>query len=107
MYPLEAKIVRDARGVKAYVSEVKDNFLTGRYAPLSNEGGMLGYLLGIQEDAALERIGTRSNFEFTRYSDFEDRPHWVSNHTRPKSAVLPTLSCHFECHHLLMGFTEQ
>jgi hypothetical protein len=42
--PFEAKVLESDVAVTEYVKEIKNNFMTCRYAPFSSEGGMLGYL---------------------------------------------------------------
>lgn len=106
IYPLEAKVVRDARGVGAYLSEIQNNFLTGRYAPFCTEGGMIGYLIGVAAAPTYNSIGVASGFKLEVYQDCPRRPHWTSKHARPKSLLLPSLSNEFCCHHLLMEFTD-
>ena len=45
MWPLEAKLLRSDATVAAYVHDIQNEFLTGRYAPYANRSAMLGYLL--------------------------------------------------------------
>jgi hypothetical protein len=100
MWPLEAKILRTDGNVGNYVTEVKDDFLTCRYAPFSSEAAMLGYLLSGDCGKAFASIGAKGEWVLQSHPDFPNRAHKVSNHKRriPKSKKYPIA---FQCHHLL------
>jgi hypothetical protein len=100
MWPLEAKILRTDSNIGNYVTEVKDDFLTCRYAPFSSEAAMLGYLLSGDCDKAFANIGAKEKWGLKNHPDFPNSAHKVSNHKRriPKGKNYPI---EFQCHHLL------
>ncbi|MCY4093959.1 MAG: hypothetical protein OXG05_02390 [Gammaproteobacteria bacterium] len=101
MWPLEAKVLKTDGTVSDYANSVKDNFLTGRYAPFVDSGAMLGYLLTGNASTTLMNISVALQESFQQNSDFVDRPHQVSTHNRvpryPRVKQGP-----FQCHHLIM-----
>lgn len=101
MWPLEAKVLRTDGDVSRYVNEIKDNFLTCRYAPFSEEGAMIGYLLAGDPLTALENIGIKVPCRLESHPDFASTNHKISSHKRsiPASKSYPI---EFRCHHLVM-----
>lgn len=101
MFPLEAKTLRTDTAVDAYVTEIRENFLTCRYAPFSSEGGMLGYLVAGDPAEAFASIASRVLCKLTPHPDFPDRNHQTSAHVRtvPSGKDYPS---EFRCHHLLL-----
>jgi len=101
MWPLEAKILRTEGNVGNYVNEIKDDFLTCRYAPFSNEGGMLGYLLHGDCGRAFANISDKGEWRLVNHPDFPNRAHKISNHRRnvPRGKKYPI---EFKCHHLML-----
>jgi hypothetical protein len=101
MWPMEAKILKTDQQVSAYVEDVKNEFLTCRYAPFSDEGAMLGYMLSGHPDRAFLKISQALSVKLTGHRDFPDRDHRVSSHLRkaPKNKPYPTIFC---IHHLMM-----
>ena len=59
VWPLEGKILAQDQAVGPYVAEIRNNFITARYATFSSEGAMLGYLLHGEPDRAFAAIATR------------------------------------------------
>jgi hypothetical protein len=101
MWPLEAKVLVSDQAVGEYVKDLKENYLTCRYAPFSGEAGMLGYLRSGDEEVTLGEIGLKVPCEIERHSSFELRAHGVSEHDRsvpPGKDYIPR----FRCHHLIM-----
>ncbi len=100
MWPLEAKILRTDSNVGNYVTEVKDDFLTCRYAPFSSEAAMLGYLLSGDYNKAFANISDKGGWNLKSHQDFPSRAHKVSNHSRfvPNGKKYPI---RLQCHHLL------
>jgi hypothetical protein len=45
VWPIEAKVVRKASVLSAYLGDVRDKFVAGIAAPFVNQAGMIGYLL--------------------------------------------------------------
>lgn len=101
MWPMEAKILKTDRQVSAYVKDVKNEFLTCRYAPFSDGGAMLGYILFGHPDRVFLKISQALAVKLTSHRDFPDRDHRVSSHLRkvPKNKPYPTS---FRIHHLMM-----
>ena len=101
MWPMEAKILKTDQQVSEYVEDVKNEFLTCRYAPFSDEGAMLGYMLSGHPDRVFLKISQALAVKLTGHRDFTDRDHRVSFHLRkvPKNKPYPTS---FRIHHLMM-----
>jgi hypothetical protein len=104
MWPAEAKVLNSPRALADYLADIREQFVTCRYAPFSSSGAMLGYLLDGSELETLTNIGARLGVEF------EDSPrrtpprfHRSSAHDRtvPAGKAYPTP---FRCHHLILGF---
>lgn len=104
MWPAEAKVLNSPRALADYLADIREQFLTCRYAPFSSSGAMLGYLLDGSELETLTNIGARLGV------GFEDAPqrnpprsHRSSVHDRtiPAGKAYPTP---FRCHHLILGF---
>lgn len=100
-WPLEAKLLKNDTDVTAYVKDIRDEFLTCRYAPLTAEGAMVGYLVAGSTDNAFAAIAKTVPCTLTIYRKFPKRPHRTSNHSRavPNGESF-SKSC--KCHHLLM-----
>jgi hypothetical protein len=103
MWPLEAKVLKTDGNVRAYVADVRDQFLSCRYAPFSSEAAMLGYVLSGDPDVAFRNIASRVPCRMEAHPSFLNRPHRVSKHTRrpPSGKSYPS---RFACHHLLLEF---
>ncbi|MFH0980881.1 MAG: hypothetical protein V2A79_05010 [Planctomycetota bacterium] len=101
MWPLEAKTLRTDQAVNAYVTEIRDNFLTCRYAPFSGEGGMLGYLVAGEPAEAFSNIGANVRCKLRTHPNFPDRDHRTSDHERtvPPGKSYPRA---FRCHHMIL-----
>ncbi len=100
MWPLEAKTLRSGKAVGAYVEEIRENFLTCRYAPFSSEGGMLGYLVAGDPLTAFENIAAQLECELQDHPGFPERDHKTSRHRRavPPGKPYPP---GFRCHHMV------
>jgi hypothetical protein len=100
MWPLEAKVLRTDGTVAEYIREIRENFLTCRYAPFSSEAAMLGYLLVGDSEVAFSNIGNKGNWKLNKHPQFPDRDHRTSDHKRtiPEGKMYPANFC---CHHLL------
>jgi hypothetical protein len=103
MWPLEAKVLETASAVSDYVDDVRQQFLTCRYAPFSGEGAMLGYLLSGTTTATFQTIEAKLSSALEYHPKFSTRAHKVSRHRRtvPVHKVYPA---DFLCHHLLLEF---
>jgi hypothetical protein len=101
MWPLEAKCLRSDGAVADYVGEVRDNFLTGRYAPYASSGAMLGYLLHGSPERTFNNIEQAIACQLLPHPTFSTRQHRISDHSR-NLARADFVSGPFRCHHLIM-----
>lgn len=104
MWPAEAKVLTSANALAEYLADVREQYLTCRYAPFSASGAMLGYLLNGEADEALENVAQRLAIPFAETTPINpDRPHRSTVHARevPAGKVYPTP---FRCHHIVLGF---
>lgn len=101
IWPLEAKVLKSDGAVGEYIKEIKDNFITCRYAPFSSQGGMLGYLFSGDSNKAFTNIATKVPCTLSDHPDFPNRDHKTSDHERvvPSGKSYPA---EFRCHHLLL-----
>ena len=101
IWPLEAKVLISHGAVAPYINDVKDQFLTCRYAPFSSEGGMLGYLLSGEADIAFSKIEKGVPCTLSHHQEFVCRNHKTSDHKRtvPPDKHYPA---NFRCHHLIL-----
>lgn len=103
MWPLEAKVLRSAKGVKAYVADVKEQFLACRYAPFSSEAAMLGYLLSGDPQITFRHIASHLRCILKPHDSFKVRSHRVSRHNRTPPSGKNYVR-RFTCHHLILQF---
>lgn len=103
MWPLEAKVMETQRQTAEYITDLKDEFLTCRYAPFVSFGAMVGYLLTGEPKDALEVIERKLSHKLNPYPKFQTRPHRISMHTRtvPKEKYY---QLDFTCHHMILAF---
>lgn len=108
MWPLEAKVLHTDGTVAPYINDIKNEFLTCRYAPFSSEGAMLGYLISGEPDNVFRHIEKKVSCTLHHHPAFPDRDHRYSEHSRkvPPNKPYPA---HFRCHHLIlkMSVNEQ
>lgn len=103
MWPMEAKVLETSGAVAEYVKDIHEQFLKCRYAPFSEEGVMLGYLLSGTADDAFQSIAKKTLCKLKDHLGFSTRPQKSSNHTRtvPTGKTYPS---EFRCHHLMLEF---
>lgn len=104
MWPLEAKVLETAGQLSKYLEDVRDQFLTCRYAPFSGSAAMLGYLLSGDASEALDGISKKLGCEMHPPNGRSStRPHRTSHHVRtvPFGKSYPS---EFVCHHLVLEF---
>ncbi len=101
MWPMEAKVLSTDRDTSAYVKDILAEFLTCRYAPFSDGGAMLGYLLSGHPSSAYAKIAEELGVTLVDQPNFPGRNHRTSRHFRkvPNGKSYPR---NFLCHHLLM-----
>jgi len=105
MWPLEAKVLKSDRrsAARAYAADLREQFLTCRYAPFSSEAAMLGYLLSGTPEVTFGSIASSVPCILEPHGSFSNCPHRVSRHSRK----VPAGKCYshrFTCHHLLLQF---
>ncbi len=103
MWPLEAKVLETPGTMAEYERDVREQYLTCRYAPFSGSGAMLGYLLSGKAADALDQIAGKLGCTLDAVKEFPSRPHRFSSHRRivPKGKAYPI---NFECHHLILEY---
>ena len=101
MWPLEAKLLRSDGTVAPYVQDIRNEFLTGRYAPYASSSAMLGYLLHGSPAKVLDNIEAAIACLLQPHPAFSTRHHRISDHSRnlPRADFVSGL---FQCHHLIL-----
>ncbi len=102
LWPLEAKVLPNDGTIGEYVRDIRDQYLTGRYAPFSREAAMVGYLLQGQPARVFMNVSQVLSCILQQYPAFPDRDHRISGHQRTLSGNLQPTA--FYCHHLIMSF---
>lgn len=102
-WPVEAKVLRSDGAVAPYVADVREQYLTCRYAPFSCSGAMVAYLLEGETDVLFANLSKRLATDLIEPSESRGRAHRVSHHTWqvPSNRTYPRA---FACHHLAMRF---
>ena len=102
MWPLEAKVLRTEGSIARYTRDIREEFLTGRYAPYVKGGAMLGYLFSGSSINVLNNIERALGCSLEQFRTFDPSEHRVSSHIRNlKNADF--VSGIFRCHHLIMA----
>jgi hypothetical protein len=103
MWPLEAKVLNTPGALADYLRDLREQFLTCRYAPFVSSAAMLGYLLSGTGDDALRRVEQSLECSLSEVPGFESRPTRVSAHNRvvPPGKLYPDT---FKCYHLMLEF---
>ena len=103
MWPLEAKVLEKPSSIAAYVRDVTDEYLTCRYAPFSDSGAMLGYLLTGKPEDALKAIAGKLGVALEAVTDLPKANNSWSKHARivPEGKPYPP---EFRCYHLILEF---
>jgi hypothetical protein len=100
VWPLEGKVLARDEAVGPYIDEIKNNFITCRYATFSSEGAMLGYLLHGEPERAFAAIAISLAQTLDLHPHFPNRPQRMSYHQRDE-VPHPNSPGEFICHHLL------
>jgi hypothetical protein len=103
MWPLEAKVLETPATLAEYEREIREQYLTCRYAPFSAAGAMLGYLLTGNAYDTLARIASKLQLVLAEVAEFSARPHRISEHQRTVPTGKP-YPINFKCHHLVLEF---
>jgi hypothetical protein len=103
MWPLEAKVLPTPGTLADYLRDIRDEYLTCRYAPFSPSAAMLGYLLEGSEQDTLANIARQLSVPLKPIDAFKERPCAVSAHDRtvPPGKLYPS---RFACHHIILPF---
>lgn len=114
MFQIEAKVLETDGQVSEYINEIKNNFLTCRYAPFSREGAMVGYLLSgktktlfsniakkLSPRSSIQKVSKKRPPKLIQYSNYKNRNHKVSAHTRNVPSDKKYES-RFRCHHMVL-----
>lgn len=105
MWPIEAKVLETTGRVADYIRDVREEFLTCRYAPFSSSGAMLGYLLtGIPDDAFVT-IARRLDCNLETVAGHAEKPIRFSKHRRrvPTGKPYPV---EFDCYHMILKYSD-
>jgi hypothetical protein len=104
MWPLEAKVLETPKKIRDYERDVREEYLTCRYAPFSGAGAMLGYLLSGSAADALANIEAKLGCMLEPIPAFVGRPHRMSSHRRavPVGKIYPA---DFRCYHLILNYS--
>jgi hypothetical protein len=102
VWPIEAKVLTNDADVNGYVTDLRANLLTGRYATFSCEGAMLGYLLRGEPSVVLAHIARMVPCLMRPHPAFPERDHRVSDHARASCPDDRSPST-FRCHHLVLA----
>ncbi|HVC98466.1 MAG TPA: hypothetical protein VND64_32665 [Pirellulales bacterium] len=94
-WPIEAKVVPTPGRLGDYLEDVNRKFVGGVAAPLVGEGAMIAYLLTNETDKVFENLARRLEQVLEPVSEFRERPHRTSHHSR---ATAPDL----RLHHMMM-----
>jgi hypothetical protein len=103
LWPLEAKVLETPGTLAEYERDIREQYLTCRYAPFSASGAMLGYLLAGTASEALTQIARKLKRSLENVRDFPDRPHKLSTHKRSVPSGKP-YPADFTCHHLVLEY---
>ena len=105
MWPMEAKVLETSKKVSTYILGIEKEFLTCRYAPFSNSGAMLGYLLTGNPSDVFEAIAQKLNCALEPMSEFPHNPNRLSRHKRnvPAGKQYPL---DFDCYHMILEFPD-
>ena len=85
----------------AYVQDIHNEFLTGRYAPYVSSSAMLGYLLRGSPAKVFDNIEAAIACRLQPHPAFSTRHHRISDHSRNLTRA-DFASGLFQCHHLIL-----
>jgi hypothetical protein len=105
MWPMEAKILATPKNVASYVRDVKNEFLTCRYAPFSNSGAMLGYLLSGQPCDVFTTIEEKLRCTLSPVAEHPAKPNRLSQHQRTVPTGKP-YPAEFNCYHIILEYPD-
>jgi len=100
-WPIEAKVLKDAKDTALYLEEISKNLLTCRYAPFSGEAAMLGFLLKDIAALVFADIERKLRCKLEPGSSNPPRDHMISKHVRQVPEGKP-YGTRLLCHHLVV-----
>ena len=103
MWPMEAKVLETSKSVAAYIHDIQNEFLTCRYAPFSNSGAMLGYLLTGTPDDSFVEIAKKLGCTLELVAEHPTKPNRLSQHKRNVPVGKPYPD-EFDCYHMILEF---
>lgn len=103
MWPIEAKVLETPKAVASYVRDINEQFLTCRYAPFSDSGAMLGYLLNGEAAEAFDAIAQKLSCALHPVPEHSARNNRVSEHTRSVPAG-KNYPASFSCYHMILEY---
>ena len=89
--------------VAGYVCDVKEQFLTCRFAPFSRSGAMLGYLLNGDTAEVFENIAQKLSCALDPVPEHASRNNRVSDRARTVPSGKNYLAS-FSCYHLILEY---
>jgi hypothetical protein len=103
VWAFEAKPLSNEADLKAYLDDLRNEFLTGRYSPFSKEGAMVGYLRSGNPEKVLLNIASKLGCIIRPGIVIPPAAHGKSEHVKsvPKGKSWPHTFC---CHHLILPF---
>jgi hypothetical protein len=101
IWPIEAKVLRRPDDVAEYLGDLTEKYLGCLVGPYCPEGGLIGYLVEGDPNAAFDAIAAGINQPMASHLSFAERPHRTSDHKRVVPEGKP-FSAAFRCHHLIM-----
>ena len=105
MWPMEAKVLETPNAVADYVRDVRREFLTCRYAPFSDSGAMLGYLLTGSPNNVFPTLARKLPCTMHPVPEHPSRPNRVSRHSRTVPPGKPYPKA-FDCFHLILEYPD-
>lgn len=109
MWPLEAKVLANDRNsittLGDYITTINDRYLTCRYAPFSNGGAMLAYLLAGNPSVVFDNVATQLGKDLIPHPNFPGRMHRHSDHNRSVPTGKAYVS-QFRCQHLIFKLSN-
>ena len=105
MWPLEAKVLENPKRVTNYIRDIQNEYLTCRYAPFSNSGAMLGYLLTGNPEDVFTSIAEKLDCTLKKVSEYPNKYNRLSRHNRdvPNGKPYPAK---FDCYHLILEYSD-
>lgn len=106
VWPLEAKVISTLPRITDYLRDLNSKYLACKSSPFSHEAALIGYLLGVDSEDVLQKIGQEFPLHSNGIAAFANRVHRCSDHNRkvPTGKHYPN---QFRCHHLLMVIVAQ